>query len=216
MRESGDDLATSRDAFAYMLGYYTGDYAPVGQDASLGDFVQVSQQLNGQVSTAFSGLDQAVQDREVQLPGSLYNGNIPWMTTEIAAEGFVAGQQQQTRHFQYDQLHRIRRSQQWRYNGTTWESDATVPIDTTSAADLFATEQGPFGATYTYDENGNLLTLTRNTFVPEDSSTAPRLDQLTMVSTPIGCSQSSMPKPMPEWICPRSILFWISLKPYEA
>ncbi|NUQ23114.1 MAG: hypothetical protein HUU34_04125 [Saprospiraceae bacterium] len=74
----------ARDAVGFLLGYYTGDYKPIGQNVSF------------EPGYAGSNLDNA----------SLYNGNIRHMVTAI--EPFMAGKIPMGMSYRYDQLNRLK------------------------------------------------------------------------------------------------------------
>src|SRR5690606_6135810 len=90
---------------------------------------------------------------EVNDHSGLYNGNISWMVTDLAKIGEVNSDRtkgMQGMLYQYDQLHRIVRA---RTLTTYGEGTGLAARDTSAAA---------YDVNYTYDPNGNLLTLQRN------------------------------------------------------
>jgi RHS repeat-associated protein len=135
---SRDGIGTStigRDAFAYNLGYYLGDYAPIGAATPI--IVQTA-------TTAPWPWQGAAGERL-----DLYNGNIAWMATDLEIIGTNQSNRNagvQLMQYTYDQLNRIVRGRSRTYNGSL------VARTTTPAA---------YDEDYTYDANGNILTLVR-------------------------------------------------------
>ena len=126
------------DEFNYGLGYYKGDYKNIGHTP-------------GSLATESGGLDmsQAITNGDI-LGNGLYNGNIVWQVNTIDKDGDVlpnwaAGIQGMA--YQYDQLNRISHAKSYRNFTTSWP---------TAAADT-----GTFKAAFSYDKNGNLLSLKR-------------------------------------------------------
>ena len=132
----GDDGSTvAEDVFAYSLSYYQDDYQNIGGSNVNPEF--------GYTGTDFSN--------ESSNP-SLYNGNIRHMTVQHQAPNSASHNLNPARAYvyQYDQLHRIQQMRQWDYGITTnWN---VVNVDATKMD--YATD-------YTYDGNGNVLTLDR-------------------------------------------------------
>lgn len=132
-----DGIGTSlvgRDVFGYNLGYYQGDYKPVGDVANA--LVENNSPL------LWSGVGGEARN--------LYNGNIAWMATDLAKIGQLSKNRNlgvQAMRYQYDQLHRI---------------TASTSLAVFSPATGFAARTNLYDEQYTYDANGNLLTLTRN------------------------------------------------------
>jgi RHS repeat-associated protein len=134
----GDGVSTSvvgKDAAAYTLGYYQNDYKPINASVVQADT-----------------RDQLWQRLQTQMGHSgLYNGNISWMITDLLKQGDLASDRtkgMQAMLYKYDQLHRIRLSQSL----------------TSYSVSGFATRTGspaPYDETFTYDPNGNILTLKR-------------------------------------------------------
>jgi RHS repeat-associated protein len=128
------------DAFGYTLGYFAGDYNPIGTVTTANKF---------EASTAGSDLLAAHSD--------LWNGNISHMVTCLPkASDYTANQTITPEAFgsayQYDQLNRLSSSRVFTNINTTtnqWQS-GTVTNPTAYATD------------YTYDAMGNILTQKRN------------------------------------------------------
>ena len=125
-----------RDAFAYALGYYNGDYKPSNNTVTISD-------SRDQLWTRY---DESMHNT------GLFNGNISWMTTDLKKIGQQKGSRakgMQSMVYQYDQLHRI------------VQSRSLVSYTPGSG---FNTRNGvsPYDEDYTYDPNGNILTLQRN------------------------------------------------------
>ncbi|MBT1699185.1 hypothetical protein KK083_19975 [Fulvivirgaceae bacterium PWU4] len=124
------------DVFAYNLGYYHGDYTAIGLGAASNVFHQPMQAYT-------------------QLMGNqgLYNGNISWMATDLKKIGDIKGNRQfgaQAMLYRYDQLHRIIQSR------SLTQRDGVTGEFTSRTADPQAYDED-----YSYDANGNLLTLRR-------------------------------------------------------
>ncbi|MEM7036702.1 MAG: hypothetical protein AAF570_06960, partial [Bacteroidota bacterium] len=134
--------AFARDAMAYSLGYFHGDYTAVRNDAATDRFL--ADETNAAFRTGFSN---DVDDF------NLYNSNVRQMVTTTRD---VAGNQvePQTAVFRYDHLNRLVQlnvfDQSSIVAGNIW--DAT------------ATDQGGFNSHYSYDLNGNLQSLSRADF----------------------------------------------------
>jgi RHS repeat-associated protein len=136
-----DGVGTStvgRDVYAYNLGYYQGDYKPSG------------------VSTAkIEGNSLQLWTSVTGSSNSLFNGNIAWMATELAKIGQVKNNRNagvQAMQYNYDQLHRIVRSRSLGGFDPNKDDNSFVPRTNAPAA---------YDEDYTYDANGNLLTLKR-------------------------------------------------------
>lgn len=138
-----DGRATSmvgKDAMAYNLGYYEGDYKPI--------VPEISTVL---IEVAASQLWVGTRNETL----GLYNGNIAWMATDLAQIGInnndrITGLQ--AMQYTYDQLNRLTRSRSRTFTGTddpwlTYRSGGN---------------NGAYDEDYSYDANGNLLTLWRN------------------------------------------------------
>lgn len=128
----------SQDAFAYNLGYYDGDYKPIG-----GSSINPDATSNWQ---AFAKQD--VDGNELSLlkhtgthKYGLYNGNIALMATDLKYFGDDGIQMMA---YEYDQLNRIRQAKSFKQSNGTW-------------SDL----SNNFTTRYDYDGNGNLMHLDR-------------------------------------------------------
>ena len=134
--KDGHSNGVAADAFGMVLGYYRGDYAHAGTYLDAGTGTALAKVL-----------------REPTAGQELFNGNIatwssrslettsvtPTQTTPPAAETY-----------QYDQLNRLLSGQRSTYNANnlTWST---------------ATADAAYSTRYSYDANGNLQTLGRNT-----------------------------------------------------
>ncbi len=139
----GVNSLIARDAMAYGLGYYEGDYQAIGSNVNLGAIEQ-----NNWNSFSNDLLDHASGTK------GLFNGNISWMLTDIPnldqSETTKEGLRAMV--YQYDQLHRILQARA--YGSTPAATNAV-----NWAYDAFYNTQ------YSYDPNGNLKTLKRNTVI---------------------------------------------------
>jgi RHS repeat-associated protein len=133
----------ARDVMSYTLGYYFGDYKPVG---FIGGNANAFNMPFANTATGFGA--------------NLYNGNIGHTTVALSQlnSGSPVGYT-----YKYDQLNRIVAMQQQvlATNTTAWGN-------TTGITQAYA-------ESYTYDANGNILTLNRNGNKP----TGWRMDELT-------------------------------------
>ncbi|WP_081670990.1 LamG-like jellyroll fold domain-containing protein [Sporocytophaga myxococcoides] len=141
----GDGLAGSefqKDEYGMMLGYYGGDFNRTGSVFSsvAGNTYDLSSSdkdlFNGNISSWTSRIEQEYRDY------SKTEGN-----SGIAPEKFTTGQK-----FQYDQLNRIKQSDFYSYDATTGQFENK---GITGVAEAYKTK-------YTYDPNGNIITLDRN------------------------------------------------------
>jgi RHS repeat-associated protein len=125
-----------KDVFAYNLGYFNGDYKPIGGTTTQAALIETG--------TTVSPLWTGVGGEAL----GLYNGNISWMATDLAKIGLENSNRNvgvQAMQYRYDQLHRIVQSRSLNYaSGAVSRGSAVYDED------------------YTYDANGNLLTLKRN------------------------------------------------------
>ena len=125
-----------KDVYAYSLGYFQGDYQPL--NASLA------------ISDSRDNLWPRLQER-MQHQG-LYNGNISWMVTDLAKVGELNNDRKkgmQGMLYQYDQLNRLVQSRSL----TSYNASTGFAARTSSPA--------AYDEDYSYDANGNLLTLQR-------------------------------------------------------
>jgi len=127
----------ARDVYAYNLGYYQGDYKPIGPSAN-------SALIENSSPLLWTGAGGEVLD--------LFNGNIAWMATDLGMIGRINKNRNtgvQAMQYNYDQLNRIARS---RSLGSYNESTGLAARSAAPAA---------YDEDYTYDANGNILTLQR-------------------------------------------------------
>jgi RHS repeat-associated protein len=135
-KDGGGESLAGKDVFSYALGYYENDYKPSNESVPL------------------SGTRDKMNARLQQHMGyaGFYNGNISWMVTDLAKIGEIQGDRtkgMQGMMYRYDQLNRITKSRS---------------LTSYSATDGFAARNSSVGAydeDYTYDANGNILTLFR-------------------------------------------------------
>jgi RHS repeat-associated protein len=146
-------LPVARDAYAYSLDYYVGDYKPIGPGTGAPSALD---------TRAFVLTWAAVLKTEVGR--DLFNGNIARTTMALKRVsdnpvGYI---------YRYDQLNRLKAMRQHPLNtgATTWRS---------------ATAQKSFMEDVTYDGNGNILTYGRNGNKVSSSSTVKDMDDLSYV-----------------------------------
>ena len=143
----------ANDAFGYTLGYFAGDYNPIGTFTTASKF---------EASTTGSDLLAARSD--------LWNGNISHMVTCLPKAGDYAANQTITPEafgsaYKYDQLNRLSSSRVFTNINTTtnqWQSGA-------------GTNPSAYATDYTYDAMGNILSQKRN----GGGTSATALDELT-------------------------------------
>lgn len=136
---SNDGRASSKvgkDVMAYTLGYYQGDYQPIGTGLSL---VESKGQLWPRL-------------QETLGHSGLYNGNISWMITDLLKVGEQAGNRvkgMQAMLYGYDQLNRLVKSRSLTnyVPASGFASRASMPL--------------AYDEDYRYDANGNILSLKR-------------------------------------------------------
>lgn len=131
----GSISGVPRDVFAYSLGYYLNDYKAIEPTTVLPD---TRDNLWGRYTETYAN------------PG-LYNGNISWMVTDLEPVGVAMNAREkgmQSMVYRYDQLHRIKESRSL----TTYQPG-------TGFASRGAAEA--YDEDYSYDANGNILTLQR-------------------------------------------------------
>lgn len=137
-----------RDVFAYTLGYFKGDYKPIGTTVARPDY---RDQLWARYNTEMGN-------------AGLYNGNIAWMITDLKKIGQVQGARRkgmQAMMYRYDQLHRILKSRSL-LNYTVATGFATRAVNTTAAYDEDFAEFNASGVLIKgYDGNGNLSRIKR-------------------------------------------------------
>jgi RHS repeat-associated protein len=134
-----------RDAYKLNLNYFDdGTYTDYTPIAPVSGYVQGNQLLSG-------------------AKNNLYNGNISSMAINIRALGPIGGKRDvgpMLYNYKYDQLNRIGSMDAWAADGTF------KPINTMALTD--------FAERYTYDPNGNIMSLNRNGDTANQS-----MDQLT-------------------------------------
>lgn len=124
------------DEYAYQLNYFQGDYRPIGGEDNY-PMMAAMENMMGQLASDESIGFQTTADGTI---GGLFNGNIASMITDIRSFG---DDREQMMAYQYDQLHRIKTSKSYGKNNQTWSSN------------------GRYASEYSYDKNGNLLSLKR-------------------------------------------------------
>ena len=130
------DYMAGKDVFAFNLGYFNGDYTPAN---ALLTPTEVRDQLWQRYT-------------EMNSDNGLYNGNIAFMTTDLAKVGQENNDRtkgMQAMLYRYDQLNRIiqARSLTNYQAGTGFQTRSSTPA--------------AYDTDYSYDANGNLLTLQR-------------------------------------------------------
>ena len=130
------DYMAGKDVFAFNLGYFNGDYTPAN---ALLTPTEVRDQLWQRYT-------------EMNSDNGLYNGNIAFMTTDLAKVGHENNDRtkgMQAMLYRYDQLNRIinARSLTNYQAGTGFQTRSSTPA--------------AYDTDYSYDANGNLLTLQR-------------------------------------------------------
>ncbi|WNJ21552.1 hypothetical protein [Pontibacter sp. G13] len=124
-----------RDAFGFSLGYYEGDYASISAPATADRF-------EASTATIYANVNDL----------SLYNGNIGLMQTALSGLDAVPLPEQLT-HYRYDQLQRIKAMKA--------VQDPGLPASNEWAT-ASSLNGGDYRTSYSYDANGNLLSLDRN------------------------------------------------------
>ena len=148
-----------RDEYAYGLGYYEGDYTPVG--GSSVDLGPVS-------NAAWTDLTSQILPSIPTPAKGLFNGNIAWMITDIDRNSQSSAAQMglQAMAYQYDQLNRITHASSFH----NWaEGSGYIP----RVGDV-----GEYDARYTYDANGNLQYLSRRAYHPSSVGDPGFMDKL--------------------------------------
>ncbi|TCC87295.1 hypothetical protein EZ428_21575 [Pedobacter frigiditerrae] len=116
----------AKDVLAYSLGYYSGDFAPIG----------------GSAANAFN-LNYQQSGNDISGKG-LFNGNISSSTYGIAKIDSVSTPMRYT--YGYDQLNRLKVMRQHNITGLWNDGSGNTA----------------YGETFSYDGNGNILSLSRN------------------------------------------------------
>lgn len=159
----GDGISSAEDVFAYSLGYYHKDYKPINNSVTLSD----------------SRDKLWTRQNEMNNHQGMYNGNISWMVTDLAKIGGVNNDRtkgMQAMVYKYDQVHRITKSR-------------SLAEYTTANGFARNTTAPAYDEDYTYDANGNLLTLDRkdhqgNTLHDFDYQYYPNTNKLRQVGAP--------------------------------
>jgi RHS repeat-associated protein len=149
-RDIGNDGVTTninqnvaQDEFGFTLGYFNGDYSAINSPAS----------TNFEANTAGSNL--------LASSAPMYNGNITHMVTAVRAF-MQGGASPNATAYKYDQLNRLKEAR-------THNDAAVVASNQWNSA---TTSTDNYGVKLTYDDNGNILTLKRNSYI----NTTPNLD----------------------------------------
>lgn len=132
----GINSKVAKDVFSYSLGYYENDYTSVGTTSFLSDMSN-------------SGFKNELKDATNNKNYYLYNGNISSMVTTITDKNSVETALPQGTAYLYDQLNRIKQVKAYsNLNAGTnaWETSG---------------DNGIYASTYKYDNNGNIVNLTR-------------------------------------------------------
>ena len=128
---------TGKDEFAFNLGYFKGDYKPIGTGLIIPD-------TRDSLWTRYTGL-WGTQ--------GLYNGNIAWMSTQLPEIGRINNDTlrmgYQAMIYNYDQLNRIMDAGSL----TSYSLDSGFSVRTPGSK--------AYDVNYNYDPNGNFLTLQR-------------------------------------------------------
>ena len=156
----------ARDAFAYQLHYFNGDYSPV---------VSTSPYY-----TATRRMDMTNTYSSALVPVSMYNGNIAAMTTSLRNTAITSSTPAnnftpldlQLKTFRYDQLNRITKMR------TLNEANPNLYIQGNTANTWTASLTNAYKEDYTYDANGNIRTLNRNS---ADAALNYDMDKMTYV-----------------------------------
>jgi hypothetical protein len=153
-REMGQDghIATgnlhqnfAKDEFGFSLGYYKDDYKSIGRAPMSSDELFIA-------SMRGSEIEQNNKD--------LYNGNISTMVTSVRKFMQGANASPVANQYGYDQLNRLK-------SVTTYQDPNVVASNQWAAG---GTKQNAYSEKFTYDANGNILTLKRNADVNANAS----------------------------------------------
>lgn len=109
----------------------------------------------------YSAINAPQNDLQVNTGNNLYNGNIRNMTTSIRS--LVQNGASQTMAYQYDQLNRL------------------VKADAYNLQNGSLTAKNDYKASYSYDANGNLMTLNRNAYGAGANSAGTGMDEFEYV-----------------------------------
>ncbi len=133
---AGVHQKVAQDAFGFTLGYFDGDYQAI--NTGLNDF-------EADPAAIYAAFTSGGQDER-----SLFNGNIALMQTALRDEATAALPEQLTL-YHYDQLNRIREMRAFQNTNVQANNHWS---GTTTSTNRYRTD-------YSYDKNGNLLTLDR-------------------------------------------------------
>ncbi|PCJ64359.1 MAG: hypothetical protein COA58_13475 [Bacteroidetes bacterium] len=129
----GANALVARDVFGFSLHYFEGDYTPINS-------------WNTTNKSNYFLMEETTSNGFAQQVGDLYNGNISRMVTALTkVSNTVVG-----RAYKYDQLNRISEAftySNYSLSGNKW---------------LTGPASSDYQSSYTYDANGNILTLNRN------------------------------------------------------
>ncbi|MDQ3394890.1 MAG: hypothetical protein M3512_12365, partial [Bacteroidota bacterium] len=132
-----------KDAFAYTLGYYKNDYKAIGSGIAHYDTRD----------KLWARLDENLGNENTnKIHEGLYNGNISWMVTDLPSIGQAANDRtkgMQAMLYKYDQLNRITKAR------------SLTNYTPGSGFNARSTNPAAYDVDYSYDPNGNLLTLLR-------------------------------------------------------
>jgi hypothetical protein len=173
----GNDKATiGKDALAYSLGYYAGDYVPIG----------------GTGSAAFAMNYQPIAGDPTGL--SLYNGNISSSTYAIDSvqSGYTVGYT-----YKYDQLNRLKKLRQHNLSSVsgTWTGSSTInandyseDFDYDGNGNILALKRNAGGTvmdqlSYTYNRSGDGKLLDNKLSILTDNSGSSTPGELTGTSS---------------------------------
>ncbi len=149
-RDGTQQFGYIKDEFAMELGYYKGDYERSGSQIG---------QSNGAVYP-YGGSGGMIDTQD-----DLYNGNISyWMSNIRSGQKSAPGINPvglQMRQCEYDVLNRLREANWRRYENGAWQANTN----------------GTYNESFTYDGNGNILTLMRNGYDGPNATVA--MDDLT-------------------------------------
>jgi RHS repeat-associated protein len=145
-RDGKDEPATSptKDAYAYSLGYYKGDYKPIGGTG----FKAFGMQFEPKV------IPTGATTANDYIGQNLYNGNISNTTVALSK---LTNTEPVGYTYRYDQLNRLKEMRQHALTGSSSTNTGTTVWDATSNPELDAYKES-----FSYDANGNIETLKRN------------------------------------------------------
>jgi len=137
--------SVGKDVFAFSLGYYNGDYTPIGANMGANAFLHHYQAPSITHSTNFNA--NASNSQVLETGMQLFNGNISNATYAIdkIQNGATMGYS-----YRYDQLNRLK------------EMRSHQPLTTSNFNWDYSTKTEFFKESINYDANGNILTFNRN------------------------------------------------------